>query len=336
MKKLWTILIVIIVLLILFLLLGPFYMVNEGEQAVITRFGRIVDTETTSGLKLKMPVIDTVTKYPKMLLSWDGDAQRIPTKENQFIWVDATARWRINDPALFYMTVKTVEGGIARLNDVLDSTIRTVISENYLNEAVRSTNRINSMEIEENVGSEVENAEDAETLRSLTSTRAVQEEIKIGRDGLSDMMLQDAAPLTLRYGIELEDVIIRQIRYSDDLTASVYSRMIKERSQIAETYRSYGRGQLLSWQGRTENDKKNILSKAYAESEKIKGDADAEATAIYSESYSADPEFFRLWTLLESYRKTIPGIKDKTFSTSLDYFDYMYSSEGRSETSESL
>ena len=316
MKKLWTILIVIIVLLILFLLLGPFYMVNEGEQAVITRFGRIVDTETTSGLKLKMPVIDTVTKYPKMLLSWDGDAQRIPTKENQFIWVDATARWRINDPALFYMTVKTVEGGIARLNDVLDSTIRTVISENYLNEAVRSTNRINSMEIEENVGSEVENAEDAETLRSLTSTRAVQEEIKIGRDGLSDMMLQDAAPLTLRYGIELEDVIIRQIRYSDDLTASVYSRMIKERSQIAETYRSYGRGQLLSWQGRTENDKKNILSKAYAESEKIK--------------------FFRLWTLLESYRKTIPGIKDKTLSTSLDYFDYMYSSEGRSETSESL
>ncbi|MBO8468894.1 MAG: protease modulator HflC [Spirochaetes bacterium] len=336
MKKLWTILIVIIVLLILFLLLGPFYMVNEGEQAVITRFGRIVDTETTSGLKLKMPVIDTVTKYPKMLLSWDGDAQRIPTKENQFIWVDATARWRINDPALFYMTVKTVEGGIARLNDVLDSTIRTVISENYLNEAVRSTNRINSMEIEENVGSEVENAEDAETLRSLTSTRAVQEEIKIGRDGLSDMMLQDAAPLTLRYGIELEDVIIRQIRYSDDLTASVYSRMIKERSQIAETYRSYGRGQLLSWQGRTENDKKNILSKAYAESEKIKGDADAAATAIYSNAYSADPEFFRLWTLLESYRKTIPGIKDKTLSTSLDYFDYMYSSEGRSETSESL
>ena len=336
MKKLITAAVIIAVLLVIILVMGPFYMVNEGEQAVVTRFGRIVGEETEAGLKLRMPFIDSVTRYPSMLLSWDGDAQRIPTKENQFIWVDATARWRINDPALFYMTVKTVEGGIARLNDVLDSTIRTVISENYLNEAVRSTNRINSMEIEENVGSEVENAEDAETLRSLTSTRAVQEEIKIGRDGLSDMMLQDAAPLTLRYGIELEDVIIRQIRYSDDLTASVYSRMIKERSQIAETYRSYGRGQLLSWQGRTENDKKNILSKAYAESEKIKGDADAAATAIYSNAYYADPEFFRLWTLLESYRKTIPGIKDKTLSTSLDYFDYVYSSEGRSETSESL
>ena len=245
MKKLVTVLVIIALLLTVFLLLGPFYIVPEGEQAVVTRFGRIIGSETEAGLKLRMPLIDSVTRYPSTLLSWDGDAQRIPTKENQFIWVDATARWRIVDPALFYMTVQTVEGGRARLNDVLDSTIRTVISENYLNEAVRSTNRINSLEYSEEINNEVENEEDAETLRSLTNTRAQQEEIIIGRDGLSDMMLRDAAPLTLNYGIELEDVIIRQIRYSDDLTGSVYSRMIKERSQIAEAYRSYGRGQLL-------------------------------------------------------------------------------------------
>ena len=326
MKKLVTTLVVIAVLLIVVLLMGPFYMVNEGEQAVITRFGRIIGTETTAGLKLKLPLVDTITRYPSTLLSWDGDAQRIPTKENQFIWVDATARWRISDPALFYMTVKTVDGGIARLNDVLDSTIRTVISENYLNEAVRSTNRINTLEYEEEINKEVEDAEDAETLRSLTNTRARQEEILIGRDGLSDMMLGKAAPLTLNYGIELEDVIIRQIRYSDDLTSSVYSRMIKERSQIAEAYRAYGRGQLLSWQGRAENDKRTILSQAYAESEKIKGDADAEAARIYSEAYSANPEFFELWTALESYRKTLPGI-EKTLTTDSPYFNFLYETE---------
>ena len=324
MRKLVTAIIIIAVFVIVFLLLGPFYMVTEGEQAVVTRFGRIVGTETTAGLKFRMPVIDTITRYPSTLLSWDGDAQRIPTKENQFIWVDATARWRIADPALFYMTVKTVEGGIARLNDVLDSTIRTVISENYLNEAVRSTNRINTLEYSEEINNEVENAEDAETLRSLTDTRQRQEEIKIGRDGLSDKMLSDAAPLTLNYGIELEDVIIRQIRYSDDLTGSVYARMIKERSQIAEAYRAYGRGQLLSWQGRTENDKRTILSEAYAESERIKGEADAEAARIYSEAYSADPEFFRLWTTLESYKRTLPAI-DKTLTTDMEYFNYLYS-----------
>ena len=323
MKKLITALVIIAILAVVFLLLGPFFMVSEGEQAVVTRFGRIVGTETDAELKFRMPLVDSITRYPSTLLSWDGDAQRIPTKENQFIWVDATARWRISDPALFYMTVKTVEGGIARLNDVLDSTIRTVISENYLNEAVRSTNRINTLEYSEEINNEVENAEDAAALRSLTDTRAQQEEILIGRDGLSDMMLRDAAPLTLNYGIELEDVIIRQIRYSDDLTDSVYSRMIKERSQIAEAYRSYGRGQLLSWQGRTENDKRTILSAAYAESERIKGEADAEAAAIYSQAYSADPEFFRLWTTLESYRKTMPGL-DKTLSTDAAYFSYLH------------
>ena len=323
MKKLITALVIIAILAVVFVLLGPFFMVSEGEQAVVTRFGRIVGTETDAGLKFRMPLVDSITRYPSTLLSWDGDAQRIPTKENQFIWVDATARWRISDPALFYMTVKTVEGGIARLNDVLDSTIRTVISENYLNEAVRSTNRINTLEYSEEINNEVENAEDAAALRSLTDTRAQQEEILIGRGGLSDMMLRDAAPLTLNYGIELEDVIIRQIRYSDDLTDSVYSRMIKERSQIAEAYRSYGRGQLLSWQGRTENDKRTILSAAYAESERIKGEADAEAAAIYSQAYSADPEFFRLWTTLESYRKTMPGL-DKTLSTDAAYFSYLH------------
>lgn len=326
MKKLITAAVIIAVLLVIILVMGPFYMVNEGEQAVVTRFGRIVGEETKAGLKLRMPFIDSVTRYPSMLLSWDGDAQRIPTKENQFIWVDATARWRISDPSVFYMAVKTVEGGIARLNDVLDSTIRTVISENYLNEAVRSTNRINSLEYAEEINNEVENAEDAETLRSLTDTRQQQEEILIGRDGLSDMMLQEAAPMMESYGIELEDVIIRQIRYSDDLTDSVYSRMIKERSQIAEAYRAYGRGQLLSWQGKAENDKRTILSEAYAESERIKGEADAAAADIYSRAYSADPDFFRLWTTLESYRKTLPDMP-KTLSTDMAYFSYLYTPE---------
>lgn len=321
-KALWTVLVVALVLVVVVVVLGPFYIINEGEQAVVTRFGRIVDIKQDSGLKLKMPVVDQVIKYPKMLLSWDGDAQRIPTKENQFIWVDATARWRIENPQLFYETVNTIEGGLARLNDVLDSTIRTVFSENYLNEAVRSTNKINSLSIEEEL-QEVENKEDAETLRSLTNIQVQQESIKIGREGISNIILDAAQKLTPAYGIELEDIIIRQIRYSDDLTQSVYTRMIKERSQIAEAYRSYGRGQLYSWQGKTENEKKSILSDAYRKAEIIKGQADAEATEIYAEAYSKNEDFFRLWTRLESYKKVIPSV-NKIFSTDMDYFVGLY------------
>ena len=321
MKKLITTLVVLVVLLIVFLMLGPFYILEEGEQAIVTRFGKVVDTQTESGLKFKMPVVDNVTKYTKKLLSWDGDAQRIPTKENQFIWVDATARWYISDVALFYETVGTIESGLGRLNDVIDSTIRTVISENYLNEAVRSSNQINLITVKEDVS--LENTEDAETLRNLTATSTSQEEIKIGREGLSNKILAQASEFTKAYGITLQDIIIRQIRYSDDLTESVYTRMIKERNQIAEAYRSYGRGQLAQWQGKTENDKKAILSEAYAKAEKIKGDADATASRIYSQAYESDPEFFSFYRTLESYKTSLVGI-DKIFSTDMSYFNQLY------------
>jgi membrane protease subunit HflC len=322
MKKLVTTLVILFVLLIILVILGPFFILQEGEIAVVTRFGRIVNTHQLAGLKIKVPLVDNVVKYPKKIMSWDGDAQRIPTKENQFIWVDTTARWRIVDPAMFYQSVTTVPNAILRLNDIIDSTVRTVISENYLNEAVRNTNNINQIKVDEQVQS-VESMEDAEQLRNLTRTDVQQESIKIGRDGLSNKMLEIASQFTIEFGIDIIDIVIRQIRYSDDLTQSVYQRMIKERNQIAEAYRSYGEGQLARWIGKRENDKKNILSQAYAKSEQIKGVADATATKIYADAYEADIEFFTLWRNLESYRKTIPSI-NKILSTKMEYFDLLY------------
>ncbi|HOE89800.1 MAG: Modulator of FtsH protease HflC [Spirochaetes bacterium ADurb.Bin315] len=321
-KRVLTTVVVVIVLLVIFIILGPFYILVEGQQAVVTRFGKIIDVQDQSGLKLKMPLIDNVVYYPKKVLSWDGAAQRIPTKENQFIWVDTTARWLISDPARYYETVNTIDNGIARLNDILDSSVRTIISENYLNEAVRTTNQINEITVEEDVQS-LDSAEDAEQLRNLTATQTKQENIRIGREQLSAKMNIQAEQFTDGFGIKLIDIIIRQIRYSDDLTESVYQRMIKERNQIAEAYRSYGRGQLAQWQGKTESEQRVILSTAYAESEAIKGVADAEAAAIYSDAYEADPEFFNLWRTLESYRKTIPDL-DKVLSTDMEYFDQLY------------
>ena len=322
MKKTIITIAVIVVLLLIVMLLGPFYILQEGEQSVVTRFGAIVKIETEPGLKFKMPFVDTVVKYSAKILSWDGDAQRIPTKENQFIYVDPTSRWVISDPKKFYETVKTVENAQLRLDDILDSTVRTVISENYLNEAVRNSNRINQMTVVEEVSS-IDDLEAAERLRSLTVSTTQQESIKVGRQGLSDRMLEIASSYTTEYGIKLIDVIIRQIRYSDDLTESVYQRMIKERNQIAEAYRSYGRGQLAQWEGKTTSEQMAILSGARAQAEQIKGIADAEATRIYAEAYKKDPEFFELWRTLESYKQTIPGMK-KVLSTDLTYFDTLY------------
>ncbi|MBQ5390792.1 MAG: protease modulator HflC [Spirochaetales bacterium] len=322
MKKALITLGIIVALVIILIILGPLYILSEGEQSVVTRFGAIVKVETEPGLKFKMPFVDTVVRYSSKILSWDGDAQRIPTKENQFIYVDPTSRWIISDPKRFYETVKTVENAQLRLDDILDSTVRTVISENYLNEAVRNSNRINQMTVVEEVSS-IDDLEAAERLRSLTVSNTQQESIRVGRQGLSDRMLELAGGYTKEYGITLIDVVIRQIKYSDDLTESVYQRMIKERNQIAEAYRSYGRGQLAQWEGKTTSEQKAILSGAYAQAEQIKGIADAEATKIYAEAYELDPKFFELWRTLDSYRQTMPAM-EKVLSTDLTYFDLLY------------
>ncbi len=330
MKKLITTAVVLLIIVVIFVLLGPFYIVEQGEQAVVTRFGKIVNTVTEPGLKFKMPVIDNVVKYSKKILSWDGDAQRVPTAENQFIWVDATARWKIEDPQKFYEAVSTLEQGWARLDDVIDSTIRTVITSNNLREAVRNSNVINEIDSNPEILQQQDEEVDVEELRKLTQTETTYETVNRGREELSQEMYELAADLTPDYGIELVDIIIRQIRYSDDLTESVYNRMIKERNQIAEAYRSYGQGKKAEWLGKLENERKTIISEAYEESETLRGEADAEATLIYAQAYEQDPDFFEFWRSIESYRKTMPQFR-KTLTTDMDYFKYLYNEEGNAE-----
>ena len=328
MRKAIVITVVVIIALILFFVLGPFYVIEEGQQAVVIRFGRIVSVTSEAGLKFKTPMVDNVTRYSKRILAWDGDAQRVPTAENQFIWVDTTARWKINDPQKFYESTTTMERAYSRLDDVIDSSVRTIISKNFLVEAVRNTDIINEIERQQTYQqSQGESAEGMEDLASLTATVEIFPEIKIGRSALSDETFVLASAITPQYGIELIDIVIRQIRYSDDLTESVYNRMIKDRNQIAEAFRSYGEGKKAEWLGQLDREQRSILSQAYEKSEVIKGTADAEATAIYSNAYKLDAEFFEFWRSMESYRITLPKFR-KTLSTDMAYFDYLYDLEG--------
>ncbi|PKL07955.1 MAG: protease modulator HflC [Spirochaetae bacterium HGW-Spirochaetae-7] len=326
MKKLITVLVVVVVLLGLFVMMGPFFVVQEGYQALVVRFGQITKTETNAGLKFKTPFIDNVVIYPKKVMSWDGEAQRIPTRENQFIWVDATARWRIVDPIQFYESVSTMSGAFGKLDDVIDSAIRTVISSNYLREAVRNSNDILQSTSKETF--ETGDADGSDSLRQLTQTQASYETIAKGRRSISEEMLAMSRQLTPEYGIEILDVVPRQIRYSDELTESVYNRMIKERNQIAQAFRSFGEGKKSEWLGKLDNEQRSVLSKAYEQSEMIKGVADATATKVYADAYGRDRSFFDFWRAIESYRLTMPNFT-KTLSTKMDYFNYLYSPRGR-------
>jgi membrane protease subunit HflC len=327
-KKLTTVLLTVIVLAVILMMMGPFFILEEGQQAVVIRFGKIVDSEQEAGLKFKMPFVDNVVKYSDKILAWDGDAQRIPTKENLFIWVDTTARWKISDPAKFYASVTSYERAYGRLDEVIDSSVRTIVSKNFLREAVRNSNLINAEEVEQEVPVEVTGVPGEDTMQQelrdladFSESKATFEEINKGRLKLSDEIFDAAKRITPEYGIELIDIIIRQIRYSDDLTESVYNRMIKDRNQIAQAYRSFGEGKKAEWLGKLENEQKSVLSGAYKTSEEIKGKADAEATRIYSDSYSKDRDFFEFWRSLESYKKTLPKFS-KTLTTDLEYFKY--------------
>jgi membrane protease subunit HflC len=322
-----TLLIAAAVLVVGVLVAGPFFVVDEGEQAVIVQMGKLTGVITGAGLHLKVPFIDEVIRYPKRIMAWDGEAKSMPTREKQYIWVDITARWRIADPQKFYESISTINAAYSKLGEIIDSEVRTVIAENYLRETVRNSNII--MEREESadalgLGDEI----DPELLISSIRSDSGYEPIQKGRRQLAEEVLARSRRMVPEYGIELIDVVARQIRYSNELTQSVYARMIKERNQIAQAFRSEGEGKKAGWLGRTENERRSLLSQAYERAETIRGNADAEATRIYAEAYNRDRNFFEFWRALESYRSTLPKF-DKTLSTGMEYFRYLYSPQGR-------
>lgn len=324
MKKFVGWVIGIIVLLIVFVSMGPLYIVNEGNQVVVTRFGSIVDTHTNAGLYFKIPFLDKVTTYPRLVLSLDGDEQRIPTKENQFIIVDTTSRWRISDPAKFYQSFTTLDNAYNKLSDIIDSSCRTVITQNRLSEIVRSSNIIN----EEKEVEEIQEDEESKVIDSLVNGSSANENVTKGRRELCRLMTVEANKLVPEYGIDLLDIVPRQIKYSDELTESVYNRMIKDRNQVAQAYRSDGEGKKAEWLGKLESDKRTIASEAYRKSEEIKGNADAQAAAIYAAAYNKDPEFYAFWKSMESYKNNLKDYP-ATYSTKMDYFKYLYGAEGK-------
>ena len=322
MKRFIGWLITIIVLVVLFLAAGPLYIVNEGTQVVVTRFSKIVNSHTDAGLHFKVPFLDHVIEYPKLILSLDGDEQRIPTKENQYIIVVTTSRWRITDPEAFYKNFQTLANSYNKLSDIIDSSCRTVITQNRMSEIVRSSNIINDTKQEEQTD------EETIEINNLVNADTTNEVVTKGRSVLCKQMAEKARSEIAGYGIELIDIVPRQVKYSEELNESVYNSMIKDRNQVAQAYRSLGEGKKAEWLGRLESDKRSIASEAYRKSEEIKGAADAEAAAIYAQAYNKDPEFYTFWQTMESYKNNLKDYP-ATLSTSMDYFDYLYGADGK-------
>jgi len=261
--------------------------VAEYEQVVLTEFGDPVgEARKVPATYLVMPWYQ-VHRFSKQLLRWDSERSQVPTKDKRFIWVDATARWRIVDPLKFYTSVHNFEGAQTRLDDVIDSAVRQTLSEHNLIEAVRPDTR----------------PVDLPGMETQTHEEIV---VKKGRIVLHKEILARAGTLSKSaYGIELVDVRIKRLNYIEAVQQNVFTRMIAERQKVAEQYRSEGAGKAAEITGTMERKLKEIRSGAYRKSREIEGSAEAEATRIYAEAFGQDAEFYGFLQTLEAYPKIL-------------------------------
>ena len=312
-----AIIIIIIIIIVIPLAASMLYIVHEGEQVVITEFGRPVGQPITSaGLKIKTPFIQQVHRFDKRILEWDGSPNQIPTGDKKYIWLDTTARWRIKDALKFYQALRTEEGAQSRLDDIIDSTARDLVTAQLLVEVVRNSNRILDLDIED-IEDKEEGQDSGEPL----------EKIEIGRDEITKRILEKAKQnLPEEFGIELIDVQAKRINYVDEVRQKVFARMISERERIAAKYRSEGEGEAADIMGQKQKELERIQSEAYKKAEQLKGDADAEAIRIYAEAHGKDPEFFAFTQTLETYRKTSNENTRLILTTDSDLYKYFKSS----------
>jgi len=307
--------IALLAVVVLLVLSRSAFVVDQSEQAIIVQLGEPVGGVISEpGLHWRMPFIQDVRRFDKRLLDWDGDVSQIPTLGREFIIVDTTARWRISDPLQFLRSVQSENSARTRLDDVLDSAVRDVVSGSELVEIVRSADwHVDTSKLAE---------EDATALNAENLVKP-----KKGRGQLEKDILALGTQQMPNIGIELVDVRIKRINYIDSVGTKVEDRMISERQSIAARFRSEGEGRSEEIIGNMQRELRRIESEAARQAQEIHGRADAEATKIYGDAYGQDPAFYALSKTLESY-STLGENTTLMLDAKSEFFRYLQSAQG--------
>ena len=297
----------------LLLLVVCMYTVNEGEQVIITQFGKPVGQPVAvSGLKFKLPLIQVVNRIELRILEWDASPADMPTKDKLYISVDTFARWRIVDPLQYFLRLRDERSAQSRLDDILGSETRTAVAKHELIEIIRTTKDRKPLK-------------DGSVVLS-NQVVGVLVPIQKGRQAVEEEIFKAAAPKLGVFGIELLDVRFKRINYNESVRVKIYDRMISERKQIAERFRSEGNGEAARIIGSKERELKKIQSEAYQKVEEIRGEADAKATEIYAGAYNKSPEsiaFYEFLKTMETYKKVIDPATTLILSTESEVFKYL-------------
>lgn len=291
------------------------YTVNQAEQVIITQFGKPVgDPIISPGLHFKLPFVQQVNSFEKRYLAWDGPMVEMSTKDKTYVQVDTFARWRITEPMRYYLRLRDERSAQSRLEDILGSETRTAIARHELIEVVRNDKDRKPMQ--------------DEALGALAGegTLGVLRPIRVGRAAIEKDVFDAAAPKLAEFGIELLDVRFKRINYNQEVLERIYQRMISERLQIAQRFRSEGEGEAARINGNKDRDINEIQSTAYKRVQEIQGEADAKATEIYAKAYAQRPEateFYKFLKTMETYRKVIDSDATIVLSTNSELFSML-------------
>ena len=292
---------------------GAFYTVSPAEQVIVTQFGKPVgDPVTEPGLHFKLPFIQAVQRLDKRFLEWDGAPVGIPTKDKTYIHVDTFARWRIKEPLQFFLRLRDEHSAQSRLEDILGSETRNAVAKHDLIEIVRTDKAREPMR--------------DDTLKSGpggSGSLGTMPPIKFGKVMIEQEIKAASMEKLAEFGIELLDLRIKRVNYNPDVLSRIYQRMISERLQIAQRFRSEGEGESASIAGQRERDLNEIQSTAYRKVHEIKGESDAKASEIYARAYSQNAqaaEFYGFLKSMETFRLMASRDSTLVLSTDSDLF----------------
>ena len=283
MKNLSRLLVGLLTLLILLSL--STFTVDQREHAVVFRLGEIVSVKAEPGLYFKVPLVENVRFFEKRILTYDStQPDRFITSEKKSVLVDSYIKWRINDPAKYYVSVNGDERQAER----------------------RLTQTVN------------------DGLRAEFGKRTIQEVVSGERSEIMNIIKERADSDSRQIGIEIIDVRIRRVDLPNEVSESVYQRMNAERKAVANELRSQGFAESEKIRADAEKQRDIIITDAYREAQIIKGQGDAKASRIYADTFSKNPEFYDFYRSLEAYRNSFDGKDDiMVLDANSDFFKYL-------------
>ncbi len=273
-----------------FVLVSSVFVVDERELAIKLKLGEVVRSDYEPGLQWKFPVIDTVAKFPKRILTISDRPERVFTKENEALQVDFFVKYRIVDPVRFY----TSTGGALQVgNDRLGEIIKNAIVTEF-------------------------------------GKRTVSEAISVGRQELMQDMLATAAPTAADLGAELIDFRVKQVEFMEDVRESVYRQMEAERKRIAFERRATGDAEAERIRAEADKETTIIRAEANKQSQIVRGEGDARSAEIYANAYNKDPEFYAFYRSINAYRNSVGNAGDiLVIDPNNEFFQYLNQSRGQ-------